>query len=279
MLHYNVDGEFGVAGEYVGNILIDAQADLNIPLWGDTVKLDAGAFFHHTRPDFYYKHFHARHFRWDNDDLDYTTHTRLQGILSSQKMRMALRVAVDNVKNYTYFATHYDLSDEMMRILNDVFVRQASSNVSLLTVSLSKDFTFGPLNWENAVTYQTSSNQDIIAVPALNIYSNLYIKFKIARVLDCSFGGDVRYFTSYRSPLYVPGVGNFAVWEGKEAAPETGNYPLINVYANFHLKHTRFYVMMSHVNEGMGNKNYFFTPHYPMNGRVLRFGLSWNFFN
>ncbi len=279
LLHYNVDGEFGVAGEYAGNILLDAQADLNIPLWGDTVKLDADAFFHHTRPDFYYKHYHARHFRWDNDDLDYTTHTRLQGILSSQKMRMALRVAVDNVKNYTYFATHYDLSDEMTRILNDVSVRQASSNVSLLTVSLSKDFTFGPLNWENVATYQTSSNQDVIAVPALNFYSNLYIKFKIARVLDCSFGGDVRYFTSYRSPLYVPGVGNFSVWEGKEAAPETGNYPLINIYANFHLKHTRFYVMMSHVNEGMGNKNYFLTPHYPMNGRVLRFGLSWNFFN
>ena len=30
---------------------------------------------------------------------------------------------------------------------------------------------------------------------------------------------------------------------------------------------------------GQGDKNYFFTPHYPMNQRVFRMGVSWNFFN
>ncbi|MBQ5511826.1 MAG: hypothetical protein IIT94_11995, partial [Prevotella sp.] len=55
--------------------------------------------------------------------------------------------------------------------------------------------------------------------------------------------------------------------------------PIVDVYANFHLKHTRFFVMMSHVNAEIGDKNYFLVPHYPLNGRVLRFGLSWNFFN
>lgn len=36
--------------------------------------------------------------------------------------------------------------------------------------------------------------------------------------------------------------------------------------------------MMSHVNIG-GSKEYFFTPHYPLNEQILRFGVSWNFFN
>jgi hypothetical protein len=76
----------------------------------------------------------------------------------------------------------------------------------------------------------------------------------------------------------VPGIGMYAV-QGNETKTEVGNYPLINVYANFHLKHTRFFIMMSHVNSGMGDKNYFFTPHYVLNDRILRFGLSWNFFN
>jgi hypothetical protein len=53
----------------------------------------------------------------------------------------------------------------------------------------------------------------------------------------------------------------------------------VNVYANFHLKRTRFFVMFSHVNAGSGKMEYFLTPHYPLNGRVLRLGLSWNFFN
>lgn len=37
--------------------------------------------------------------------------------------------------------------------------------------------------------------------------------------------------------------------------------------------------MMSHINAGKGDKNYFFTPHYPMNASVMRIGVSWNFFN
>ena len=56
-----------------------------------------------------------------------------------------------------------------------------------------------------------------------------------------------------------------------------GNYPWVNVYANFHLKNCRFYIMMSHVNCGSGH--YFMVPHYPTNQRVFRFGISWNFFN
>ena len=58
-----------------------------------------------------------------------------------------------------------------------------------------------------------------------------------------------------------------------------GNYPIINVYANFHLKRTRFYVMASHVNGSAGSGMPFLAPHYPMNLRIIRFGISWNFFN
>ncbi|WP_430384546.1 putative porin, partial [Bacteroides ovatus] len=53
----------------------------------------------------------------------------------------------------------------------------------------------------------------------------------------------------------------------------------VNVYANLHLKRTRFYVMMYHVNQGMSSPNYFLSPHYPINPRVLKFGLSWNFYD
>jgi hypothetical protein len=60
---------------------------------------------------------------------------------------------------------------------------------------------------------------------------------------------------------------------------EIGNYPIVNVYANFHLKHTRFFVMMSHINAGSGKRNYFLVPHYALNDRIFRIGLSWNFFN
>ena len=88
----------------------------------------------------------------------------------------------------------------------------------------------------------------------------------------------MRYFTSYYAPDYSPGLGQFAIQETEASRVKVGNYPIVNVYANFHLKQTRFFVMMSHVNYSDGG-NYFLTPHYPLNTRVFRFGVSWNFFN
>ena len=113
-------------------------------------------------------------------------------------------------------------------------------------------------------------------MPLVNVYTNLYLRFKIAHVLKCDFGADVRYFTKYKAPDYVPAIGQYAV-QANDVKTEIGNYPLVNVYANFHLKHTRFFAMMSYVNASRGG--YFFAPHYPLNGRVFRFGVSWNFFN
>ena len=91
-------------------------------------------------------------------------------------------------------------------------------------------------------------------------------------------GADLRYFTKYYAPSYSPIIGQYCV-QDPEQRIKIGNYPIINVYANFHLKHTRFYVMASHVNYSSGNGNPFLVPHYPINRLVFRFGLSWNFFN
>lgn len=285
-LHYQAMVEANVAGPNIGDLKIDANADINLKFLGDTIILDAKAFMHNERPNFYYRHYSSRHFQWDNDDLKKITHTRIQGTLSYTKTKTRLRVAVDNISNYTYLSRSY-VSNGEAHTKTNVWVVQSNKNINLLTAQLTQDFTFGPLRWENVITYQKSSDQNQLPVPDLNLYSNLYFKFKIAKVLKCDFGADVRYFSNYYAPDYSPALGQFAV----QAIPTTtdantidnrvkiGNYPIVNVYANFHLKHTRFFVMMSHINAGMGDKRYFSSPHYPFNERVLRLGLSWNFFN
>ena len=274
-LHYNVTGELGVAGVNAGEIHVDGGIDVNFPLWKDTMTLAASGFYHHEKPSFYYRHYQGRHFWWDDDDLSMVDHFRVQGVLRYQKTRTTLRVAFDEMKNYTYFATTYTTSDAG-RLANAVEVRQAGDPISVFTAELKQDFTLGPLNWETVGTVQKSTNEDALPLPLVNVYTNLYLRFKIAHVLKCDFGADVRYFTKYKAPDYVPAIGQYAV-QANDVKTEIGNYPLVNVYANFHLKHTRFFAMMSHVNASSGG--YFFAPHYPLNGRVFRFGVSWNFFN
>lgn len=277
-LHFNATAETWLTGEDAGQLRLDGSLDVNFPLFGDTVTLAASGFFHRDNPLFYFRHYHSRHFWWDNDDLSKVIHTRLQGVFTYQKTRTQVRVAFDEIKNHTFFGQSYDLTaDGSQRANNALSVMQGEAT-TLMTVSLAQDLTLGPLNWESVVTWQKSTNERVIPVPDLNIYSNLYLKFKIAHVLSCELGGDVRYFTKYLAPDYSPALGAYTVQAGSNRT-ETGNYPIVNVYANFHLKHTRFFVMMSHVNAGSGNKEYFLTPHYPLNERILRFGLSWNFFN
>lgn len=283
LLHYDAIAETWLTGSDAGQMKLDVNADLNFKLFGDTLTLSANGFLYRLNPTFYYRHFHSRHAWWDNNNLSKIIHSRIQGILNYQKTRTTLRVEIDEIKNYTYFASSYNTVNDN-RVNHAIVVKQNNGLIHLLTASISQDFTFGPINWENMITYQNSSNKTVLPVPTLNIYSNLYLRFKIAHVLRCDFGADVRYFTKYYAPDYVPILGQYAIQtntdtNGSDNRIEIGNYPVANVYANFHLKHTRFFIMLSHFNAGTGRKNYFFTPHYPLNQSILRFGLSWNFFN
>lgn len=282
-LHYNVLAETWLLGEDAGQLKIDADINVNFPLFGDTVTLAARGFFHRLNPTFYYRHYHSRHFWWDNDDLSKIIHSRIEGLFSYQKTRTTLRVAVDEIKNHTYFGQSYRITNNFGRTNNSVAVRQCGDAITLLTASLAQNLTLGPVNWESVVTYQKSTDESALSVPDLNIYTNLFLRFKIARVLSVDLGADARFFTSYYAPDYSPALGQFAQQEAAaddaDFRTKTGNRPIVNAYANFHLKHTRFFVMMSHINESIGKKDYFLTPHYPLNQRVFRFGVSWNFIN
>lgn len=277
-LHYNAVAEIGLTGVDAGTLAIDGNVDVNIPFLGDTLQVRGDAFFHRETPSFYYRNYHARHLWWEND-LDKTIHTRIMGTLSFPKTRTKLRVAVDEIKNYTYFSQSYDITEEGLRKGVMVTPMQESGGINLLTAQLEQNFRLGILNWENQFTYQHSSKESVLPVPAFNAYTNLYIKFKVVKVLNVDLGADMRYFTSYEAPDYSPYMGQYTVQGNGENNVKIGNYPIVNVYANVHIKHTRFFVMMSHINAGQGDKNYFFAPHYPMNERVFRIGVSWNFFS
>ena len=276
-LHYNVTGEFWPMAEAAGQLKIAVRADLNFPLLNDTETRAANAYFHRLNPTFYYRHYHSRHLWWDNGGLDQELRTHIEGLFSLKRTKTKLRVAYDNLQNYTYFAQRYNITEDFGRSGNTVSVRQSGKNISLLTLQLAQDFRLGPLNWQNVVTYQKSSDEDVLPVPMLNVYTNLFLHFKIAKVLTVDLGADARFFTKYKAPDYSPALGQFTVQDNGAANVEIGNYPIVNAYANMHLKHTRFFVMMSHVNASSGDS--FLVPHYPVNGRIFRFGVSWNFFN
>ncbi len=276
-LHFNAGVEAWVAGDNVGQLHLDFSTDLNFPLFGDTVRLAANAYFHRDNPGFFMTKYHGKHVWWDND-LSAETRTRLEGVFSYEKTNTTLRVGIEEMQNYTYFGMSYNNTDNKRTNLT-AGVFQKSGNINVMMAQLHQNFRLGPLNWENVITYQSSSNQEVLPLPTWNIFTNLYLKFKIAKVLGVELGADAIWFSKYYAPDYCPSIQQFAIQQTPESRIELGGYPWVDVYANMVLKKVRFFVMMSHVNADSGNRMRFLAPHYPTNGSVIHFGVSWVFFN
>ena len=114
----------------------------------------------------------------------------------------------------------------------------------------------------------------------VRVMGSLHMTIQTAILIETlvELGADVRYFTEYDAPAYQPALSQF-VLQPEENRVKIGGYPIVNVYANLHLKRTRIFVMMHHVNAGMGNRNSFLVPHYPINPRLLKLGVSWTFYD
>lgn len=277
-LHFDLFAEAWLAGADAGQLQVDFHTDLNFPFLGDTVQLAANAYFYRTNPVFFQQNYHSKHIWWDYSDMSAETRTRIEGIFSYPKTNTRLRVGVEEIQNYTYYGMSYDYTTTGRKNMT-AGVYQEAANINLLTAQLSQNFRLGPLHWDNIITYQSSSNSEVLPLPTWNVFSNLYLKFKIAKVLGVELGADAVWFSKYYAPDFCPAINQFAVQQNQESRVELGGYPFVDVYANMVLKGVRFFVMMSHVNSGSGNRMSFLTPHYPMNNSVLHLGVSWNFYN
>ena len=283
MFHYNVLGEMRTTGSDWGEFNVEGDFSFHIPIRKDSLELAVNGFIRNEEPSYYYRHFHSTVAWWDKD-LQKVFRARAEASLAWRKTR--LTATFETIQHHTFWQQLQQLPDDsdsqtttsspqaIMRYA--VSPMQATGNVQLLQLSLNQDFTLGPLNWENRLTLQKTSDERVLPLPLFNAWSNLYLLFRIAKVLRTEIGADVTYYTQYYAPAYSPMVGAYAV-QDEAWRTKLGNYPWVNVYANFHLKNCRFYIMMGHVNCGSGH--YFMVPHYPTNQRVFRFGISWNFFN
>ena len=277
-LHFNAGLETYFAGPNRGQLFVDFDTDLNFKLFGDTVQLAASAYFHRSVSAFFQLNYHSKHLWWDLEDPSMETRTHIEGDFSYTKTNTKLRVAVDEIQNYGYWGMSYDATTNGRKNMTARYY-QHGSNISILTAQLHQNFRLGPLNWENVVTYQNSSNQDVLPLPTWNIFSNLYLKFKVAKVLGIELGADATWFSKYYAPDFCPAISQFAVQQNADSRVELGGYPFVDVYANLVLKGVRFFIMMSHLNADSGSRMQFLAPHYPTNSSVIHFGVSWMFYN
>lgn len=261
LLRYDVTGELGIAGPVAGDIKVEGNISTRFRMLGDSVTINAYGTFYNEEAPFFMKQFVSNHFIWKND-FGKTRSLRLGGWLTLPYTGTYINAGVENIQNLIYFGP-------------DCMPTQNGGSVQVVSATLKQDFKVGILNWRNRLTFQTSSNESVLPLPKFAVYSNLFLLFKVAKVLEVQFGVDCDYYTKYYAPGYQPATTTF--YNQREI--KCGNYPFMNAYANMKLKKARFYVLFSHVNQGLMGNNYFAMPHYPMNPRRFQLGVSVDFAN
>lgn len=262
-LRYAANAKFGLMGDAAGDLDIDGNIETRFRLGKDTVLIAAEGFFRNQTPSYLLRHYVSNHFVWDND-FGKTRSFRVGGHLHIPWTRTDIRAGVENIQNCVFFNSQSK-------------PEQYGGSVQVFSASVDQKLKFGIWNWNNTVTYQVSSNQDVIPLPALSLYSNMFLGFTAFKVLHMQIGIDCNYYTRYKGYDYQPATMSFHV-QGENPV-EVGNFALANAYITAKLHKVRFFVLWSHVNQGLFGNNYFSLPHYPIDPRQLRFGLSIDFAN
>lgn len=261
ILTYALEGRLGIVGDVAGDIDINGRIDTRFRLFGDTVQLGARGHFRNTAQPYLLQHYISNHFAWDND-FGKTRSFRAEGELTIPWTRTVLSAGVENLQNYVYFAS-------------SGLPVQSGASVQIVSASLRQRLQAGIWHWDNTVTWQHSSKKEVLPLPALSVYSNMYLWFTAFRVLHLQIGVDCGYYTKYYAPSYQPATMSFV----NQHETKCGGYPLMDIYVTAKLSKVRFYVMMSHINQGWFSKDYFSMPLYPVNPRSFRIGLSIDFAN
>lgn len=256
ILTYNARGELAVLGDDIGEFRVTGELQTKFKLFKKDATIRAHGYIKNIRPAFYQRHYHSKFFWWDTN-FDNTQRIFAGADIDLASTRTKLSANIESIQNYIYFD-------------KNGLPAQASGNVQVLSARLKQDIRYRAFNWENDIVYQYCQQKDVLPLPQVSVYSNMYLAFTLFKVLHMQLGTDLHYQTAYYAPYYEPATMQFQVQD----AAKIGNYPLMNVYANFKLKQARFYVMMYNVSQYFAEPNYFSLYHYPLNPHIFEMGIA-----
>ena len=257
VLTYRARGEFCIVGSDIGEFRLEGDLNTRFRLFGKDASIRANGYLKNLTPAFYARHHHSRYYWWD-EPLKNIQKFYVGGEANLQQTRTKVSVGVESIQNFVYFGKTGN-------------PEQFESNLQVITLRLKQDFRYKALGWENEIAYQLSSEKDVLPLPQISAYTNLYLDFTYAGVLNIQLGADAHYFTSYYSPYYEPATQQFQTQDEKKI----GNYPIISAYANFKLKQARFFVTGYNLGSlFITPTEYFSLVHYPLNPMMIKLGIS-----
>ncbi|MEG1649040.1 MAG: putative porin [Rikenellaceae bacterium] len=242
---------------------VGGNLELSVPIKGKPLTLTAGALYRMENPSFWSEHYYSNHFMWENSFVK-ENETRFEASLSMADYGIEVGIKQSIINNKIYY-------DE------NSLPAQFKDALSVTGIFLQKDFRLGGLNLKNRVLLQWSSSQKVAPVQLVSANAMYYYEFNVVKnVLRMQVGVDAYFNTSYYGFGYNPAIMQFY----NQQTTKTGDYIWLDAFVSGKWKRVRFLVKMQHLNyELFGGRNYFQVAHYPLNRRMLKLGISWNFYD
>ena len=152
---------------------------------------------------------------------------------------------------------------------------QLQPAINLLKISFGKSIAWRRWHFDDYLVYQKTDYQSTLRTPQVYNYTSVYYKMFLFNVLYSNLGVDVRYNTQYVAPSYAPGLGQF--YNGPSVT--FSSYPIATVFFKATLQRTNFFVMYDYANQGLFSSGFYTVNRYPQMDHLLKFGVSWSFYN
>ncbi|WP_233509692.1 putative porin [Pedobacter chinensis] len=263
----NLDVQQILQGENAGDYLYEAKT--RILLSKSVGRVELGAYAQNQSPAALFNYYHGNHYRWDFQNFKNTKIANLSFNFINDKYGFTAGAKYFLTSNYLYFA-----ADDTYGV-NAIMPLQESSDISLIRLDLSKKWKFGRFVLENYIAYQKTDKNAILRTPEFYTYNSFYLDQTFFKVLKANVGFDVRYNSEYANYSYSPATAQFYVGSDRVFK----STPIVDVFIKANLKRANLFLKYDYINQGLFSPGYYTVNRYPMQDALLKFGVSWNFYD
>lgn len=265
----NVDFNFDVQqifqGKNIGDFLYEAKS--NFLLSKSIGRIVLGAYLQNKSPEEIYERYRGNYYNW-NQNFERTKTANLSFSYLNDKFNLDANAAYFLISNYLYFTANPNLTRSIMPT-------QESSAISLLKLSLGKKFSFKSFQFDSYVVYQKTDNQNVLRIPEFYTFNSIYKNQTFFKSFKTQVGFDIRYNSPYAAASYAPAANQF--YNGEKVI--FGSKPIVDFWIKAALKRANLFLKYDYANQGVFSKGYYTVNRYPMPDRLLKFGVSWNFYD
>lgn len=260
----NVDVQQIFQGRHAGDFLYEARSNVLIGKSAGRVVL--GAYLQNKSPEQVYSRYYGNHYNWLTD-FDRTKTVNLSFNYLNEKYGIDASANYFLITNYLYFVQAGE---------SGILPAQETGDISLIKVSVGKKFTYRSFHLDSYVVYQKNDREGVLRTPEIYTFNSFYKSQTFFKALKTQIGFDVRYNTSYLTQFYSPAASQF--YNGNTDV-KLSSKPVIDVWVKAGLRRANVFVKYDYANQGLFSNGFYTVKGYPMPDKLLKFGVSWNFYD